>query len=264
MQRDGGHSQHRSVRRLHARGVPSSAVAEHAVALMLASIRRIAEHDEGIRRGEWNRTGRHTPWELSGATVGLVGYGQIGRMVGERLAGFGVQLLFSDPVERDGATARHVPLDVLLQESDVVSLHAPLLPSTHQLIGRRELGLMRPNAILVNTARGGVVDEVALIEALEAGRIRGAGLDVFDQEPPRSQRLLALRNVVLSPHVGGISERSVAEMTRRATASVLDVLQGRTPRDVANPEALTGGERFGAPREPNATTADMVGEAEPS
>jgi phosphoglycerate dehydrogenase-like enzyme len=225
-------------------GANESAVADHAIALMLAAIRRISEHDDAIRRGEWNRTGRHTPWELAGATVGLIGYGQIGRLVGERLSGFGVHLLFSDPVEQQApAGATRVPLDTLLAKSDVVSVHTPLLPSTRGLLGRRELGLMRPDAVLINTARGGVVDEQALIEALEAGRLRAAALDVFDREPPQSSRLLTLRNVVLSPHVGGISDRSIFEMTRRATASVLDVLGGRTPSDVANSDALLH-ERF--------------------
>ncbi len=225
-------------------GANESAVADHAIALMLAAIRRISEHDDAIRRGEWNRTGSHTPWELAGATVGLIGYGQIGRLVGERLSGFGVRLLFSDPIEQqraDGAT--RVPLDTLLEESDVVSIHTPLLPSTRGLLGTRELGLMRKDAVLVNTARGGVVDEQALIGALEAGRLRAAALDVFDREPPQSSRLLTLRNVVLSPHVGGISDRSIFEMTRRATASVLDVLEGRIPSDVANPDAMRQ-ERF--------------------
>lgn len=225
-------------------GANESAVADHAIALMLAAIRRISEHDDAIRRGEWNRTGSHTPWELAGATVGLIGYGQIGRLVGERLCGFGVRLLFSDPVELDGAgRATRVPLDTLLKESDVVSIHVPLLASTRGLLGRRELGLMRPDAVLINTARGAVVDEQALVEALEEGRLRAAALDVFDREPPQSSPLLAMRNVVLSPHVGGISDRSIHEMTRRATASVLDVLEGRTPSDVANPDAL-GHQRF--------------------
>ncbi len=220
-------------------GANERAVADHAIALMLAAIRRISEHDEAIRRGEWNRTGTHTPWELAGATVGLVGYGQIGRLVGERLSGFGVRLLFSDPAEQEHTSgATRVPLDTLLEESDVVSIHAPLLPSTHQLIGKRELDLMRDDAVLVNTARGAVIDEQALIDTLEAGKLRAAALDVFDKEPPASSPLLSLRNVVLSPHVGGLSDRSIAEMTRRATASVLDVLQGRTPSDVANPDSL--------------------------
>jgi phosphoglycerate dehydrogenase-like enzyme len=229
-------------------GANENAVADHAIALMLAAVRRISEYDHAIRQGEWNRTGRHTPWELAGATVGLIGYGQIGRLVGARLSGFGVRLLFTDPIEQDVmGIATRVPLEVLLRESDVVSIHAPLLPSTRQLLGSRELSLMRPDAVLVNTARGAVVDEQALIDALEHGRLRAAALDVFDHEPPRSSRLLSLRNVVLSPHVGGLSDRSIFEMTRRATASVLDVLEGRAPADVANLDVLQHGRLASTP-----------------
>jgi phosphoglycerate dehydrogenase-like enzyme len=225
-------------------GANEAAVADHAVALMLAVVRRVAEHDAAVRRGEWNRTGADTPWELTDATVGLVGYGAIGRLVARRLAGFGVRLLVSDPVVvEDDADAERVALERLLRESDIVSLHAPLLPTTRSLIGPEQLALMQPTAVLVNTARGGVVDEPALIDALEHGRLRGAALDVFDEEPPRSERLLALRNVVLTPHVGGLSERSIREMTARATRSVLDVLHGRTPRDLANP-AVVAHRRF--------------------
>lgn len=219
-------------------GANEAAVADHTLALMLAVLRRVAEHDASVRRGEWRRTGADTPWELSGATVGLIGYGRVGRLVAARLQGFGARVLFSDPDAEPQDGARPVSLERLLHESDVVSLHTPLLPSTRLLIGRRELQRMRPDAVLVNTARGGVVDEAALVDVLRAGRLRGAGLDVFEREPPRASPLLELGNVVLTPHVGGISERSVDEMTRRATASVVDVLQGRRPRDLANPDVL--------------------------
>ncbi len=220
-------------------GANENAVAEHTVALMLAASRRVVEHDSAIRDGAWNRTGSATPWELAGCRVGLVGYGQIGRLVSRRLAGFDVEILFSDPAQREGVpNATPLPLAELLRRSDVVSIHAPLLETTRQLIGHTELALMQPQAILVNTARGGVVDERALVEALAGGRLRAAALDVFVDEPPRSQQLLALPNVVLSPHIAGLSERSVSEMTRRATTSVLDVLAGRVPADVANPEVL--------------------------
>ncbi len=200
---------------------------------MLAVLRRVAEQDAAVRQGSWPRTGAALPWQLSGATVGLVGYGRIGQLVAERLAGFGVRLLHSDP-RSDGAAR----LEELLSHSDVVSVHAPLLPGTRHLIGARELALMPSGAILVNTSRGGVVDERALVRALAAGRLRGAGLDVFEHEPPRDSPLLALRNVVLSAHVGGLSDISVRTMTRRATAAVVDLLAGRDCADLVNPEAL--------------------------
>jgi phosphoglycerate dehydrogenase-like enzyme len=221
-------------------GANEQTVADHTLAMMLTLLRRLAEHDARVRRGEWKRTGVHTPVGLTGATVGLVGYGSIGRLVGERLRGFGVRLIARDPAARPDGVAEIVGLDELLASSDVVSLHVPLLPSTHRLIGARELALMRPDAVLINTARGGLIDERALVDALEQGRLGGAALDVFEQEPPRSRRLLSLGNVLLSPHIAGLSHQSVHEMTRRATASVIDVLSGRVPEQLANPEVLAG------------------------
>jgi D-3-phosphoglycerate dehydrogenase len=219
-------------------GANESTVADHTVAMMLGVLRRLAEHDAGVRRGEWNRTGPHTPWSLGGATVGLVGYGRTGRLVADRLCGFGVRILVADPVATEDPAVEMVTLEELLAAADVVSLHCPLLPSTRGLIGAEQLALMRSDAILVNTARGGVVDETALVEALEHGRLRGAALDVFEDEPPRSARLLELPSVLLSPHVAGLSVRSVQEMARRATASVVDVLCGRRPEHVANAAVL--------------------------
>jgi phosphoglycerate dehydrogenase-like enzyme len=220
-------------------GVNEATVADHTIALMLAALRRICEQDAAVRRGEWNRTGEHAAWLLSGGTVGLVGFGHIGRIVAERLRGFDVRVLVNDPVEARDAAVEAVPLDVLLAASDVVSLHVPLLPTTRGLIGARELGLMPPGAILVNTARGAVVDEDALADALEGGRLRAAALDVFTDEPAVPRELAALPNVILTPHIGGLSERSIARMTERATQHVIDVLRGAPdPAAVANPAVL--------------------------
>jgi phosphoglycerate dehydrogenase-like enzyme len=219
-------------------GANEATVADHSVAMTLGILRRLAEHDAGVRRGEWNRTGVHTPSALSGVAVGLIGYGTIGRLVADRLRGFGVKLLAHDPYAVDDGSAELVELDELLRRSHVVSLHVPLLPSTRGLIGARELALMAPDAVLVNTARGGVVDESALLDALEEGRLGGAALDVFEQEPPAPERLFALPSVLLSPHIAGLSDQSVHEMTCRATASVIDVLSGRAPEHLANPEVL--------------------------
>jgi D-3-phosphoglycerate dehydrogenase len=219
-------------------GANESTVADHTLALMLAALRRVGEHDAGVRAGRWDRTGANTPWVLSGATVGLVGYGRIGRLVRKRLEGFAVDVLVSDPVPPDDPTVANVELEELLAASDVISLHAPLLATTHRLIGAPQLALMRPHAVLVNTARGGLCDEAALVDALEQGRLRAAALDVFEQEPPSSSRLLTLPNVVVSPHNAGLSVQSIEEMTRRATASVIDVLVGRQPEHLANPEVM--------------------------
>jgi D-3-phosphoglycerate dehydrogenase len=229
-------------------GANDGTVADHAVALMLAALRRIGEHDAGVRRGEWNRTGAHTPWSLTNSTVGLVGFGRTGRLVAERLRGFNVRLIATDPLVPRDSAAEMVELATLLRASDIVSLHLPLTPQTQGLIGAAELELMKPDAILVNTARGGVVDEGALAAALAGGRLRAAALDVFADEPPAGSPLLTLPNVTLSPHVAGLSVQSVAEMTRRATASVIDVLAGRMPEYLANP-AVTHSEAFVRGRE---------------
>ena len=169
-------------------GANRDATADHALALILASLRRVVEHDSSVRRGEWRRAGDLTPWELHGATVGLVGYGSIGQAVARRLRGFDVELLICDPAA-DGGDAS-VSLPELLRRSDVVSLHLPLTQDNRHLIGRDELALMRPTSVLVNTSRGGLVDEMALVDALSSGRLRAAALDVFDREPlvPRLSR----------------------------------------------------------------------------
>jgi phosphoglycerate dehydrogenase-like enzyme len=225
-------------------GANAATTADHAVALMLAALRRIPEHDRAVRAGGWPRGQDATPWELSGATIGLVGYGTIGRLVARRLDGFAVRILACDPIPPGGGENVHPSeLDELLPASHVVSLHAPLTPATAHLMDRRRIGLMRPDAVLVNTARGGLIDEAALVDALEARRIRAAGLDVFADEPPASARLRRLPNIILTPHMGGVSERSVAEMTRQATAAVLAVLDGGRPDGLVNPDALVGNGR---------------------
>jgi len=212
----------------------ASTTADHAVALMLAALRRIPEHDRAVRSGAWPRTGSDAPWELAGAAVGLVGFGRIGRLVARRLRGFDVTLRACDPDAASDAEVGMVDLPSLLRESDVVSLHLPLNEGTRGLIGASELETMRADAVLVNTARGELVDQDALAEALQAGRLRAAALDVFDEEPPVASRILDFDNVIVTPHTGGISTRSVAQMLRQATTDVLDVLAGRAPAGLIN------------------------------
>jgi phosphoglycerate dehydrogenase-like enzyme len=219
-------------------GANEHAVADHAVGLILALLRRIPLLDRDVRAGGWHRTGIHTPRQLAGSTVGLVGYGHIGRRVAARLRGFDVALLIHDPALPAGGPETSVSLDDLLRRSDIVSLHCPLSASTRHLIDARALGLLRPDAVLVNTSRGGVVDERALVAALRAGSIAGAALDVFEDEPPAASPLLELDNVVVSPHNAGLSTTSVTEMTRRATQAVLDVAAGGVATDVVNVGAL--------------------------
>jgi glyoxylate reductase len=218
-------------------GANHEAVADHALALMLAVLRRIVENDAHVRGGGW-RTPELFPWQLAGATVGLVGVGLIGSAVARRLAGFGARLLAHDPYATEVLGGELVPLDELLAESDVVSIHCPLSPETHGLLSRERIARLKPSAVVVNTARGPIVDEAALVDALAEGRIRGAGLDVFLDEPPPSEVLRSLPNVVLSPHHGGLSDVSNEEMCRRATRAVLAVLRGEPPEGLVNPAAL--------------------------
>jgi phosphoglycerate dehydrogenase-like enzyme len=216
-------------------GANRETAADHALAMILSAVRRIVEHDASIRRGEWSRAGALTPWDLHGTTVGLIGYGEIGRAVAHRLRGFGVELLVSDPALRPADGVELTARDELLRRADVISLHLPLMEATRGIVGARELALMRREAILVNTSRGGLVDEHALAEALRAGELRAAALDVFADEPVVPEALAALPNVVLTPHIGGLSVRSIAAMTELATDSVLAVLcGGGTPPAVAN------------------------------
>ena len=221
-------------------GANEETVADHTLALMLALVRRLVEHDASIRAGRWDRAGALTPGDLCGATVGLVGSGVIGSAVARRVRAFGSRVLIADPaLDSAGEGVEIVDLESLLRRSDVVSIHVPLLHSTRGLIGAEQLAALKPGAILVNASRGGIIDELALVRALRDGRLAGAGLDVFEHEPPVGNELLDLPNVVLSPHIGGLSNRAIAELTRRAVESVLEVHAGRMPADAVNAERVT-------------------------
>ncbi|MDE0218968.1 MAG: C-terminal binding protein [Spirochaetaceae bacterium] len=191
-------------------------VADHTIGVLIARHRRIVLKDRHIRRGIYSQDNPQTGPALAGMTLGLIGFGHIGAAVAARAAPFGLRVLATDPV-RSGAEIRAggaepVELDALLRTSDFVSLHVPLLASTTALIGARELAAMQPHAILINTSRGKVVDQPALIDALQSGRIAGAALDVFDPEPlPPDSPLIGMEQVVLTPHTAG----SGAAMIRR-------------------------------------------------
>jgi glyoxylate reductase len=189
----------------HTPGILTETTADFAFALLLAAARRVVEGDRVVRQGEWKTWGPTfmLGQDVHGATLGIVGFGAIGQAVARRAMGFSMQVLYTrrsaQPVEGFPA-ARLVSLEELLRSADFVSLHVPLTPETRYLIGRRELALMKPTAILVNTARGAVVDQGALYEALAAGRLGGAALDVTEVEPiPLQDRLLELPNVVITP-----------------------------------------------------------------
>jgi phosphoglycerate dehydrogenase-like enzyme len=219
-------------------GANADTTADHTIALMLAAVRRVVENDASVRRGEWDRAGSLTPWDLHGKTIGIIGLGEIGRRVANRLAGFDVRLIASDPVAAPAAGVDLVATDELLRQADIITLHAPLLDETRGLIGEPELEAMGPDTILVNTSRGGLVDQDALVGALRRDSIRAAALDVFEDEPPQAPELFEFDRVVLSPHIGGLSDVSIQEMTRQAARNVLDILAGREGPAIVNPEAL--------------------------
>lgn len=218
-------------------GLNDETCADHAVALMLAASRRVVEHDASVRRGEWDRGGDLTPWDLYNKRVGIVGYGRIGRGVAKRVAGFGSEIKVFDPA-LPSAELGCGSLGELLAWADIVTLHVPLTPQTQGLIGIAELAAMPPTGILVNTSRGGLVDEAALLDALSSGRLRAAALDVFQDEPPSNPSWRELPNVVLSPHIGGLSTEAMQAMASRCVEQVLDLLDGREPDGVVNPDAL--------------------------
>ncbi len=217
-------------------GVLTDATADIAIALILMSTRRLGAAERRVRTGEpwgWSMTaGLGTG--LRGATLGVVGPGAIGLATARRAKGLGMEVVLSGRSEPEagvveGLGARVVDLDELLETSDVVSLHCPLTPATHHLIGGPELTRMKPTAHLVNTSRGPVVDEAALVRALEAGAIAGAGLDVFEDEPRVHPGLLHRDDVVLLPHVGSATTQTRAAMADLAADNVLAVLAGEDP-----------------------------------
>jgi phosphoglycerate dehydrogenase-like enzyme len=191
-------------------GANAAPVAEHALALMLAVFRRLPYVDRNLRAGRWVRAEmREACFQLAGRTVGLLGFGNVARMLAHRLRGFDVRILYTDIRRADMATetalhARRVPFDELIRAAEVLSVHLPLTAATRGLIGAAVMAAMQPEAVIINTSRGGIVDEAALCAALREGRLLGAGLDVFDTEPLAADHpLLALDNVVLSPHTAG-------------------------------------------------------------
>ena len=217
-------------------GVLTEAVAEHTVALMFAVARQIVAGDQFVRAGKyeyWLPMGFLGP-QLWGKTLGVVGLGRIGGWVAQIAAGgLRMKVIYSSP-ERDEdlefrlGIKRH-ELDVVLKESDIVSIHVPLMPLTHHLIGKRELKLMKPSAYLINTSRGPVVDEAALIEALENKTIAGAGLDVYEHEPKIPSALRKLPNVVLTPHIASSTVEARNAMAEIAAKNILAVLAGKAP-----------------------------------
>ena len=206
---------------------PTVAVAELVFGLMLSWARRLPQADASMKAGRWDKA-QFMGTELRGKTLGIVGTGRIGRAVGYKAKSFLMKLLAYDPVtnaefvERTGA--RYVDLNTLLRESDFVTLHVPLVEQTKHLIGKQQLGLMKPTAVLVNTSRGAVIDEAALVEALRSGKIAGACLDVYEAEPPVGSPLLKLPNVVLTPHIGASTHEAQRDAAVLAAQKIKEEL----------------------------------------
>ncbi|TDC03612.1 C-terminal binding protein [Nonomuraea longispora] len=234
---------------IHVSRAPSYCVeelADHTLALILASTRGIVRYHDHVRSGGWDHCGAGTLRRTRGRVLGLLGLGRVGRAVAARAAAFGFRVLATVPVA-DGphaAFAELVPLERLVAEADVLSLHAPLTPDTRHVISAAELAAMKPTAYLVNTARGGLVDQPALLAALRDGRPAGAALDVLATEPPHAhEELLALPNVIVTPHAGFYSEESLADLTQEVFSEVRAALNGDRPRNAINQPAVRGADR---------------------
>ena len=209
-------------------------VSDHAMALMLALARNVTRGNSVVHGGSWDLAEVKPIYRVRGRTVGLVGFGKIARLVATKAQGFGLGVLafdpYVDPADAAALDVELVPFEELLARSDFVSVHAPLTPETRHLIGAEALAMMRPEAVVVNTARGGLVDVAALAEALDRGVIAGAGLDVLPDEPPAADLALYGRpNVILTPHTAFYSEESVLDLQVKAAQQVALVLSGQDP-----------------------------------
>jgi D-3-phosphoglycerate dehydrogenase / 2-oxoglutarate reductase len=242
----------------HTPGFCSDEVSNHALLFILACARRLLPLDRRLRAGWWpdsaDLEGALCPMgSLRGERLGLVGFGTIARLVAQKAAVFGMRLAAYDPLVGDDAFAQlgveRLELEALLAVSDYVSLHAPLVSTTHHLLDASRLALMKPSAFLINTSRGGLVDEEALVAALQAGRLAGAALDVFAQEPlPPEHPLLRSEHVIVTPHTAYCSDASYARVRRMAAEAAVNVLRGEWPSFVANPHVcgMSRMERAGA------------------
>lgn len=221
--------------------VLTGATAEVAWALLFAVARRVVEGDRMVRGGRFQGWGPLTllGHDVAGRTLGIIGAGRIGAAMARRARGFDMPILYTKrtcaSAEMDALGARRVELPQLLRESDFVSIHAPLTPDTRHMIGDEQFAMMKDSAILINTGRGPVVDEKALVRALRGGRIAGAGLDVYEREPHVEPELLALENAVLLPHIGSATHEARRRMAELAAQNILDHFAGRPPRTCMNP-----------------------------
>jgi D-3-phosphoglycerate dehydrogenase len=222
-------------------GANASSVADMVIGMMLAVSKQIAKKDREMRKNLYNRGGGE---DLFRKTVGIIGLGNIGKKVAQRLQGFEVKIIANDIVDYPGFKQKYnIPYyskEELLQMADYVTLHVPLDDSTRLMIGGEQLQLMKPTAFLINTARGEIVEEQALYQALTNGWIAGAGLDVFQEEPPKFRPLIELENVVCTPHSAGLSREASYAMAMETVKKIIAFFEGKVPPHVLNPEVLKG------------------------
>ncbi len=224
-------------------GYGTEVVSDHAIALALCVLRRMNEMDADMRAGIWGHAGRRPLGQVHGRTFGVVGMGEIGRATARKAAGLGFRVICSSrslvPGRRTPEGYDIVEYEELLRRADVVSFHTALTPDTRHMLDAAAIATMKPDAVVVNTARGAIIDTVALADALTAGKLWGAGIDVFENEPvERDHPLLSAPHTVLTPHAAYWSEESGEELRRRAMQAAIDVVSGVRPKDCLNPEAL--------------------------
>lgn len=224
-------------------------VTEHTFGMVIALNRRLVPHDRAVKGGGWSSVTLDQPMKrMNGATFGVIGYGRIGRSVGEKANALGMSVLTYDPMLEPGqdvGVAESMTFERVLAESDFISVHVPLTDQTRGMIGKDELATMKPGAIIVNPARGGLIDEHALADALESGHIAGAGLDVMEPAPPsKDHPLLKQENVIITPHTAFFSQASTLELETRTAQEVVRVVNGGQPDNFINPE-VSGKTRVG-------------------
>ncbi len=229
-------------------GVLTETTADLAWALLMAAARRVVEADGEVHEHIWRPWGPNvlTGADVYGATLGIIGFGRIGQAMARRAQGFGMRILYSSPQPKPEAaaslSAAYLPLPELLAQADYVSLHAYLTPATYHLMGREQFAMMKPGAILINTARGGMVDPSALLDALQSGHLSAAGLDVTEPEPiPTDSPLLGMKNVVITPHIGSASRATRVKMAQMTVDNLLAALQHQPMPYCANPQVYIKG-----------------------
>ena len=218
-------------------------VGDHALGMILALNRRFVPHDRAVKGGGWSTVALNQPMHRTrGATLGIVGLGRIGRSIATKAKAFGMEMVACDPLLATGQAVDGVEIvsfEEVLERSEFVTVHTPLTPETEGMIGAEELAMMKPGSIIVNCARGGIIDEEALARALASGHLAGAGLDVLSKAPPpRDHPLLNLQNVIVTPHTAFFSQASTIELERRTAEEAVRVLNGEMPENLVNPEVL--------------------------